>query len=185
MPPVQKTGKNEIITAAFAIVKEEGFCNLNARAIAKKLGVSTQPIFSNFKNMEDLKMEIIKKASSFYFAILEKEEKNGKYPPYKARGMGYIRFAKEEKNLFRLLFMDKRSPDVKFPTDDASKEIGLISGSLSFAEDKASRMHALLWFFVHGIASLIVTGSLEISEEDISTALTDTYLGLKSRFSDE
>ena len=160
-------------------------CNLNARAIAKKLGVSTQPIFSNFKNMEDLKMEIVRKASCLYFAMLEEEEKSGKYPPYKARGMGYIRFAKEEKNLFRLLFMDKRSSNVKFPTDDASKEIGLISDSLSFSEDKASRMHALLWFFVHGIASLIVTESLELSEEDISAALTDTYLGLKSRFSDE
>ena len=81
--------------------------------------------------------------------------------------------------------MDKRSSDVKFPTDDASKEIGLISNSLSFAEDKALKMHTLLWFFVHGIASLIVTESLELSEEDISAALTDTYLGLKSRFSDE
>ena len=56
---------------------------------------------------------------------------------------------------------------------------------MSFTEDKASRMHALLWFFVHGIASLIVTESLELFEEDISAALTDTYLGLKSRFSDE
>ena len=184
MPPVQKTGKDEIINAAFDIVRKDGFCNLNARAIAKKLGVSTQPIFSNFKNMEDLKMEIVRKASALYFSMLEEEEKSSKYP-YKARGMGYIRFAKEEKNLFRLLFMDKRSPDVKFPTDDASKEIELISNSLSFAEDKASRMHALLWFFVHGIASLIVTESLKLSEEDISAALTDTYLGLKSRFSDE
>ena len=174
MPPAQKTGKDEIINAAFDIVKEKGFCNLNARAIAKMLGVSTQPIFSNFKNMEDLKMEIVRKASSFYFAMLEEEEKSGKYSPYKARDMGYIRFAREEKNLFRLLFMDKRSSDVKFPTDDASKEIEIISDSLSFSEDKASRMHALLWFFVHGIASLIVTESLEISEEDISAALTDT-----------
>ena len=185
MPPVQKTGKNEIISAAFEIVREEGYANLNARAIAKKLGVSTQPIFSNFKNMEDLKMEIVRKASCLYFSMLEEEEKSGKYPPYKARGMGYIRFAKEEKNLFRLLFMDKRSPDVKFPTDDATKEIVLISDTLSFTNDKASRMHALLWFFVHGIASLIVTESLKLSEEDISAALTDTYLGLKSRFSDE
>ena len=185
MPPVQKTGKNEIINASFDIVREEGFDNLNARAIAKKLGVSTQPIFSNFKNMEDLKMEIIKKASSFYFAMLEEEERDGKYPPLKSRGMGYIRFAREERNLFRLLFMDKRQHGVAFPTDDATKEIRLISDSLSFREDKASRMHALLWFFVHGIASLIVTESLKLSEEDISAALTDTYLGLKSRFSDE
>lgn len=71
MPPTQKTGKNEIINASFDIVRKEDFDNLNARAIAKKLGVSTQPIFSNFKNMEDLKMEIIKKASSLYFSMLE------------------------------------------------------------------------------------------------------------------
>ena len=185
MPPLQRTGKDQIINAAFDIVREEGFCNLNARAIAKKLGVSTQPIFSNFKNMEELKMEIIKKASSLYFSMLEEEEKSGKYPPLKARGMGYIRFAKEEKNLFRLLFMDKRSSEERFPTDDATKEIGLISDTLSFAEDKASRMHALLWFFVHGIASLIVTESLELSEDVISESITDAYLGLKSRFSDE
>lgn len=185
MPPLQRTGKNQIINEAFEIVRKEGYENLNARAIAKRLGVSTQPIFSNFRNMEELKKEIIKKASSFYFAMLEEEEKNGKYPPYKARGMGYIRFAREEKNLFRLLFMDKRQPGVAFPTDAATKEIGLISDSLSFREEKASRMHALLWFFVHGIASLIVTESLDLSEEEVSNALTDTYLGLKSRFSDE
>ena len=29
----------------------------------------------------------------------------GKYLPYKANGMVYIRFAREEKELFKLLFM--------------------------------------------------------------------------------
>lgn len=185
MPPVQKTGKDEIINAAFEIVRKEGVEELNARSIARKLEISTQPIFSNFTCMDEVKMEVIRKASSFYFAMLGEEEKSGKYPPLKARGMGYIRFAREERNLFRLLFMDKREPGVKIPTDDASKEISIISDSLSFQENKAERMHALLWFFVHGIAALIVTESLDISEEDISRALTDTYLGLKARFSDE
>ena len=78
-----------------------------------------------------------------------------------------------------------RGRDRKFWNDDASKEIGLIKNSLTNVKQKTSRMHALLWFFVHGIASLIVTESLKLSEEDISAALTDTYLGLKSRFSDE
>ena len=72
-----------------------------------------------------------------------------------------------------------------FPTDDASKEIGIISDSLGLQEDKSRRMHALIWFFIHGIASLIVTDSLELSEDDVSQALTDTYLALKARFADE
>lgn len=185
MPPVQKTGKEKIISAAFDIVRDEGMESLNARLIAKKLGISTQPIFSNFRNMDEVKMEVIKKASDLYFSMLGEEEKKGIYPPLKARGMGYIRFAEEEGNLFRLLFMNKRKPGVKFPSDDASKEIGLISGALAVPEDKAAGMHALLWFFVHGIASLIVTESLELSEAEISNALSEAYLGLMSRISDE
>ena len=184
MPPLQKTGKEEIVNAAFDIVRREGKDSLNARALAGRLGISTQPIFSNFRNMEELKAEVVKKASVLYFAMLEDEEGKGHYPPLKARGMGYIRFAIEERHLFRLLFMDKRNDAAVFPTDDASREIQLISESLALEEDRAERMHALLWFFVHGIASLIVTESLKLSEEEISNAITDIYLGLKLRFSD-
>ncbi len=185
MPPSQKTGREEIISAAFDIVREEGIRSLNARSVAKKLNISTQPVFSNFSNMEEVRAEVIKRASDLYFDMLSAEEKKGVYPPLKARGIGYIRFAKEEGNLFRLLFMDKREPGIAFPTDDASREIGMISDALKFTESKASRMHALLWFFVHGIASLIVTESLDISDEMISQALTDAYMGLKAGLQDE
>ena len=34
---------------------------------------------------------------------------DGKYPPYKASGIAYIQFAKEEKELFKLLFMRDRT----------------------------------------------------------------------------
>lgn len=185
MPPVKKTGRDEIIDAAFDIVRKEGLDSLNARCIAKRLGTSTQPVFSNFRNMDEVKMEIIKKASLLYFEMLDEEERKGQYPVLKARGMGYVRFAKDERFLFRMLFMDRRLTGVVFPTDDASKEIGIISDSLGLQEDKSRRMHALLWFFIHGIASLIVTDSLELSEDDVSQALTDTYLALKARFADE
>lgn len=185
MPPVKKTGRDEIIDAAFDIVRKEGLDSLNARYIAKRLGTSTQPVFSNFRNMDEVKMEIIKKASLLYFEMLDEEERKGQYPVLKARGMGYVRFAKDERFLFRMLFMDRRLTGVVFPTDDASKEIGIISDSLGLQEDKSRRMHALLWFFIHGIASLIVTDSLELSEDDVSQALTDTYLALKARFADE
>ena len=63
MPPLQKTGKEEIVNAAFDIVRREGKDSLNARALAGRLGISTQPIFSNFRNMEELKAEVVKKAS--------------------------------------------------------------------------------------------------------------------------
>ena len=37
----------------------------------------------------------------------------GQYPPYKASGMAYIRFAREQRELFKLLFMRDRTNEEK------------------------------------------------------------------------
>ena len=54
MPPVRKITKEDIIKKSLSIVNEEGLTSLNARRLAKELMCSTQPIFSQFKNMEEL-----------------------------------------------------------------------------------------------------------------------------------
>lgn len=185
MPPKQKTDRKKIIETAFSIVRKMGIEHLNARAIAERLEISTQPIFSNFKNMEELKDEVRTLASKVYFDRLKREVEEGKYPPLKARGMGYVKFAMEDGNLFKFLFMNKRREGKAFPTDDITEEMRLIESSLSLRVDESKRIHALLWFSVHGIASLIVTESLSLTEDEISTALTDIYEGLKLRFENE
>ena len=55
MAPKIKITKNDIISTAIAIVREKGSEALNARAVASSLECSTQPIFSNFKDMKELK----------------------------------------------------------------------------------------------------------------------------------
>lgn len=184
MPPKVRTTRDEIVEEAFRLVREEGVEALNARALAKRMGISTQPIFSNFHNMAQLKEEVIAKASALYFRKLDEAEEKGDMPPLKARGMAYIDFAREEKWLFRLLFMDRRDGSLSYPTDDASREIALVSKSFALEEEGASRVHALLWFCVHGIASLFATESLELDREAVSQALSDIYQGLKARFCD-
>ena len=61
--------------------------------------------------MEELLDETKKAAYGIYFSTIEKELNEGKYPQYKAYGMAYVRFAKEEKELFKLLFMRDRVSD--------------------------------------------------------------------------
>ena len=184
MPPKVRTTRDEIVEEAFRLVREEGVEALNARSLAKRMGISTQPIFSNFHNMAQLKEEVLAKASELYFKKLDEAEEKGDMPPLKARGMAYIDFAREEKWLFRLLFMDKRDDSLSYPTDDASREIALVSKSFSLEREGAKRIHALLWFAVHGIASLFATESLELDREAVSQALSDIYQGLKARFCD-
>ncbi|WP_049218827.1 TetR/AcrR family transcriptional regulator, partial [Enterococcus avium] len=47
--------KDQILKAAYEVVENEGFSGFTARNIAKKMGISTQPIYLEFKNMSDLK----------------------------------------------------------------------------------------------------------------------------------
>ena len=54
MPPSIKITREDIITASMDLVREQGTEGLTTRALAKKLNCSTQPIFSNFPNMESL-----------------------------------------------------------------------------------------------------------------------------------
>lgn len=104
MPPKIKITKEEIVDTALNLVREAGEQALNARSIAAKLRCSTQPVFSNFETMDDLHNAVKETAYAEYQSYLKTEMEAGKYPPYKASGMAYIRFAREEKELFKLLF---------------------------------------------------------------------------------
>ena len=93
MPPKVKISKESIITAAVDIVRKSGAHALNARTVAQILDCSTQPVFSNFASMDDLRLEVIKSAENICRYYIEREINSGLFPAYKASGMAYIRFA--------------------------------------------------------------------------------------------
>ena len=101
MPPKVKIKKEDIINASVELVRKNGMQAINARAIASALHCSTQPIFSNFATVGQLQEAVVQSAYERYLAFLRKEAESGSYPQYKAFGMAYIRFAKEEKELFK------------------------------------------------------------------------------------
>ena len=97
MPPKVIITKEEIIKTALEMLRKNGEGALNARSIATELNCSTQPIFSNFATMDELRAAVIADAYQLYLDFLKRESESGEYPKYKAFGMAYIRFAKEEK----------------------------------------------------------------------------------------
>ena len=123
MPPKQKFSKQDIISASLNLVRKKGVDAFNARSLATHLGCSTQPIFSNFATMDELKLELLLASSNRYHAYLKREFTLQRYPEYKASGMAYIHFAREEKELFKFLFMRDRSNEtVDFMEDDFDGE---------------------------------------------------------------
>ena len=179
MPPSVKITKQQIIDAAVEIVRHNGAEGINARAVANALHCSTQPVFSNFETMEDLRFAVVKVAEALYEEYAKQEIESGKYPIYKATGMAYIRFAKEEKELFKLLFMRDRTKEVIPALSRTISDI--VQSTTGLKEKSAELFHLEMWAFVHGIATILATDYLELDIDLISEMLTDAYQGLTKR----
>lgn len=185
MPPKFKFTKDEIINAALNIIRKNGASALTARALAEELGCSVKPIFGLFKNMEQVQQETFSAAQNLYQSYLQKDMSSGKYPQYKASGMAYIRFAREEKELFKLLFMrDRRKENIEENREEVKPFIELIKQNTGLDDEKAYLFHLEMWIFVHGIATMIASSYLEWSDSLVSESLTDMYTGLKYRYSE-
>ena len=183
MPPKFKFTKEEITNAALNVIRKKGIPGLTARALATELGCSVKPIFGLFKNMEEVQQAVIKSAVTLYQSYLTEDMKSGKYPPYKASGMAYIRFAKEEKELFKLLFMRDRSHEaIEDNMEELTPILQIIQERTGMSEKEAYTFHIEMWIFIHGMATMIATNYLNLDKAYISKALTDAYEGIKSRF---
>ncbi len=183
MAPKVKFTREEIIVAALGIIRERGAAALTARSLAAVLGASAKPIFGQFKNMDEVMSEALTAANALYNSYIECDMKAGQYPPYKASGMAYIRFAKEECELFKLLFMRDRTGEKITDGREALRPIlSIIMKNLGIGEDEAYLLHLELWVYVHGIATMIATSYLNWDMEFISASLTDVYLGLRAKY---
>lgn len=102
MPPKAKFTKEQIIDAAFEIARTEGLDNITARRVAEQLGSSVAPIYVNFKELDELKREVIKKVAVISKQYVTEIDSGN---PFHDIGVASIRFAKEYSVLFRDLVM--------------------------------------------------------------------------------
>jgi AcrR family transcriptional regulator len=186
MPPKVKITKEAIVQAALAIVRKDGAQALNARTLASQLQCSTQPIFSNFATMEELRLAVMEQADLLYQEYIRQETSRNIYPVYKASGMAYIRFAKEEKELFKLLYMCERSgEELPFHVSSFQRMVDLVHQNTGLSDPNARLFHLETWAYVHGIAAMFATGFLDLEWELVSKMLTDSYQGLRKQWEKE
>ncbi len=180
MAPKVRTTREDIVNKAVELVRQGGVQALNARAIAAALNCSTQPIFSNFNSMEELQEATLEAAYKIYLGMLDREYESGKYPKYKSFGMAYIRFAKEEKELFKLLFMRNRTGEDLILTPDFDESVDIIMQANGLPREKALLIHLEMWAFVHGIGTMFATSFLDLEWDLVSNMLTDIYQGVRA-----
>ena len=186
MAPKVKVTREDIVKAAIELVRVHGERAINAREIAGALNCSTQPIFTNFATMGDLRIAVIDAAMVLSDQYMKTEVESGRYPTYKATGMAYIRFAKEEKELFKLLYMrDRTEEQVADDKELSDGMMEIIRKHTGLDEERAKMFHLEMWAVVHGIATMFITGYVKLEWELVSRMITDVYQGLKKQYGGE
>ena len=175
MPPKVKFQKKEIIEAAVAITRKQGVGAVTAREVGAVLGVSSRPLFTYFKSVDALKKAVWLYAKELY----ENYVKDGLKAeiPFLGVGQNYIRFAKEEPELYKYLFLNPPE-DVKGGAMEALRlSQDLVRPSLMriYHMDGATadKYFRDLWLVAYSITTLIVTGECPYTDAEISALFTE------------
>lgn len=176
MPPKPKCSKEDIICAAYEIVKESGINAVVAREVGKKLGTTAGPIFTFFSGMDELKEEVYQMAKQ---QCLDYLKPSLEYTPaFKEFGMRWIRFARENPRVYELLFLMKGTEREAygFLNPDFLEVLAPMKTELvktfGISESDAESLIRDMCIFAQGIATFFVNGLGEFSEEDISRTLS-------------
>ena len=169
--PVTYT-RERVVEAAFELIREGGWSSVTARSIAQRLGSSTMPIYSHLRSIAEVERALRAKARAL---LKEFQSRPWTDDVLLDLAFGYIAFARDERYLFRFLYIDR--PDVV-----AEGELSGMEGF--FDQEYADRpevsdavaavgpgLDALAehsWIFTHGLAMLLSSGSIgKCSDERI------------------
>ena len=180
MPAKAKVTKEMIIDAAFAIARETGAENINARTVSERLNCSTQPVMYHFATIEELKRTVYAKADLYHSEYLMHLKSPAKGVML-GIGMNYIRFAIEEPHLFRFLFQSDffgGSTLLELIDADAlAPVLSAMQGALGIGMEQTKKVFLTVFLFAHGYASIIANNSLKYDEELIRSHLEQAYRG--------
>ena len=180
MPAKVKVTKEMIVDAAFAVARETGAENINARTVSERLHCSTQPVMYHFATIEELKRTVYAKADLYHSEYLMNIGSPQKGVML-GIGMNYIRFAIEEPHLFRFLFQsDFFGGSTLLELIDAEELTPVLSAmqkALGVDMEQTKKVFLTVFLFAHGYASIIANNSLKYDEELVSSHLERAYRG--------
>lgn len=165
MPPTVRFTRDAVLHAACQLMRREGMEALNARAIAKELGGSTQPIFRLFTNMEDLRRELILYVARQFQAHAEADMAQSD-SPYIQLCTTYLLYGRDEPELFKLLFMRDRVSEGQY-SDQTNYDLvfNIIKKETPLDDETALRFFERTWLFIHGLAVCIATKYIPCQDE--------------------
>ena len=182
MPPKPKFTREEIIDAAFEIVRAEGMNALTARELGKKLGSSARPIFTMFKDMNELKSEITIKANDLLKEYVSRAENYT--PVFKQAVKETILFASEEPNLFQLIFLSNNTEPENFEflkvkfKDETEDLLEVIKNNYGLNTQQAMIAIKHTIIYIYGIGAMCAAKVCTFTDEQLNVILGEVFNGM-------
>ena len=180
MPPRVKFQKNEIIKAALAVARTGGIDAVTAREVAKKLGVSTRPIFTYYDTMDQLKRDVFDEAKEHYRAYIERGL--AAEVPFHGVWKQYLHFAMEEPELYKLLFLTRPDGAIGGAKEAYEFSLGLVRDTVmrlyNMDERAAESFFRDIWLVSYAYATLVVTDDCPYTEEEMLAVGTEISLAV-------
>ncbi|MCQ2298989.1 MAG: hypothetical protein MJZ81_02540 [Bacteroidales bacterium] len=165
--------KEEFVQKSFEFVQKNGIEALSARDLGAYMGTSSRPIFSFFNSMDELKEAINQKAREYFCDYVKDSVEY--FPAFKEFGRRIITFAREEHNLFMLLFLSenpykpKEIPTLQSILESMEKEYEI-------TKEECQTLFEQNWIFICGLITICHRSSFPLSEEEINQRMTRQFM---------
>ena len=180
MPAKKQIPREKILAAAFEMLRDGGIAAVNVKALAQRLNCSSQPIYLSFTGMEELRAALASEAVSYFLRRLGFDQEAGGAHLY---GMDYIRFAREESELFKFLFMRRNAfEEMKSALKPViERSMAPLMERYRIDHEEAHHFHDQLWMHTHGIAAMAATSYCDWDMGKVKRMLAEceTYLSRK------
>ena len=182
MPPKAKYTKKEVAAVALEMIRTDGLDALTARELGKRLGMSVSPIFTMFRNMEEVKQ------CARELAMAEFREYISDYrefsPAFKRIGMMIVSYGIHQPELFKLLFMQEHREPRDF--SESIRDLGeipatcveLICRDYGMTREEAWLLFEQLWTHAFGLGAMCAMKVCNFSEEEIGRRLGLVFAGM-------
>ncbi|RVU70446.1 MULTISPECIES: TetR/AcrR family transcriptional regulator [Lactobacillus] len=168
----KEISRSKILDIAYKMAVNNGLDRMHARSIAKTGHFSTQPLYLEFKNMDEIRSEVLKRISH----ELRTETLQKKYvgDALIDLDLAYINFAQDHSKLFRAMFVGG-----KFGSQiivDTLMDLGTAKfkeqyGDTNYSDQKVHDIVIANWISTTGMAALVVNEVAKFSQDQIVNVL--------------
>lgn len=181
MPPKPRFTREQVAEAAYQMIKEGGVSALTARDLGSRLGTSARPVFTLFKNMDEVKQAARELALKDFMAYLNDYREDE--PDFKQIGMKIVSYGIHEPELFKLLFLQEH-PHVGFA--QSLKDVGdldeicirIVMRDYGLNREEATLMFQQMSINALGLGITCAMSLCDFSEDEIGKRLVIMFASL-------